>query len=377
MTFPTTLDLNAIVSYTVNVSPGFAAVPGFNELLILGPSIKIPVATRVYEFSSLSAMLSYGFLTSDPEYLAAAIYFAQSPAPSKVMIGRRDKTTSPIETVLQALTACRTASRNWYMAVCLEAAAADHLACAGFMESASPLSVYGFTTADANVILSSPSPTDICTALKALSYKRTIGQYSTQSLYAIAGILGYACGQNSGLANSAFTLKFKQEVGVTPEPMDVNALGIIEGKNCNLYVNYNSFYNFFEQGVMVNGWFFDRVINLDMLGTNIQLNVANLLYASDRVPQTEAGVSQIVSAIHDACEAAYTVGYLGPGTWRGPAVMNLNYGDALPRGYVIQPQRLSDQSSADKAARKAPPIYVCIVEAGAIHSLVVQVNVSV
>jgi len=375
MTYPNTLDLAAIVNYTVNVSPGVSPIPGFNELLIIGPTQKIPLATRVYEFTSLTDILAYGYQITDPEYIAAQLYFGQTPKPYKVMLGLK-YLTSPAETVIQAVTACRAKSHNWYMCMVTDATASDHLACAAYLEAASPLSVYVYTTADANVLLASPSPNDIATTLKGLLYKRTIGQYSTKEARAIAAIMGYACGQNSGLANSAFTLKFKNEVGVTAEPMDANTLAIIEGKNLNLYLNYNDFYNFFEQGVMANGWFFDRVVNLDMLGTNIQLNVANLLYSSAKVPQTEAGVHMIMSAVQQACETAFTVGYIGPGVWNGPTVLNLMDGDALPRGYSIQAQPLTEQSSADRALRKSPPIYVCITEAGAIHSLVVQVNVS-
>jgi hypothetical protein len=345
-------------------------------MLIIGPSTYIPVDTRVVSFESLEEMLEYGFSVTDAEYLAAQLYFGQTPQPNEVLIGRRDQTTSPAESCLEAVQACRAASRDWYIVMVTDADADDHLAIAAYVEASSVPSVYAYTTEDADVIEEDPSPADICDTLKGLNYKRTIGQYSTQDSNAIAAIMGYACGQNTGLAGSAFTLKFKQEVGVLVEPLTSGVRDIIEGKNCNVYVEYNDYYDFFEEGVMANGWFFDRLINLDMLCTNIQLNVANLLYSSTKVPQTEAGVLQLMNAVQDACESAYNVGYIGPGTWDGPTVLNLANGDALPKGYLVQAQPLNEQSAADRALRKSPPIYVCLIEAGAIHSLVVAVYVS-
>ena len=379
MTYPNTLDLSSIVSMTVSVSPGAAAAPSYNEMLIIGPSTLIPVATRVYEFASVEEMLTYGFLTTDVEYEAAVLYFGQTPKPASLWVGRVDKTTSPDETFLEAVQACRTASREWYIVSVVDPAItdADHLAIAAYVETATVKTVYAYTTSDAQVLEADPSPEDICTSLKALSYKRTIGQYSSQDAKAICAIMGYACGQNTGLASSAFTLKFKQEVGVATDDIDSGTLAIVEGKNCNIYVNYNDYYNFFEQGKMANGWFFDRVINLDMLCSDIQYNIANLLYSTAKVPQTESGMLQIINAINDACESAYNTGYIGAGTWRGSTVLTLEDDDILPRGYVVLAEKLADQSDADRALRKAPNIYVCIIEAGAIHSLVLQVVVSV
>jgi hypothetical protein len=49
----------------------------------------------------------------------------------------------------------------------------------------------------------------------------------------------------------------------------------------------------------------------------------------------------------------------------------------MPNGYVIQQDSLAAQSSADRALRKAPAFYVTIKEAGAVHSLTVQVLVDI
>jgi len=334
-------------------------------------------------YEDADSMLDDGFTTSSMEYEAAQIYFSQSPQPRKLWVGIKDGG----ETYEEAVIACRDASFDWYIVTCPDAVKADHETLSAWAESASPSSIYAFTTADADVISgATASPPGVFEYIKNLDYSRTIGQYSTNqggspvtypdNKYAIVAIMGYACGQNSGLAGSAFTLKFKQEVGIATEPLTTTQRGYIENNHGNLYLSYGNYYSFFEQGVMADGSFFDEKINLDMLVNNIQLSVADLLYGTPKVPQTEAGVTQIIRAINQACDQAVSVGFLGPGTWTGVDIMALKSGDTLPKGYMVQTQPLSEQSDADRQLRKSPSIYVAIKEAGAVHSVLIGVYVN-
>ena len=374
---PDTLNLNRIVDVDVYISPASAPRATFNQLLIIGTASIIPTVERLRQYSSVADMLEDGFTTNDPEYIAANIYFNQSPAPDVVWIGRQDVAASPVESCLDAVIACRDANYEWYTVMVCGSVYADHLEIASFIESATPTSIYAFTTSDSNVIeAAGASPTNIFEALKALSYSRTIGQYSTSSAYAIAAIMGYAMGANNGLRDSAFTLKFKGEVGVETESLSLTQVGYIEAQNGNVYLSYGNYYNVFEQGVMSNGYFFDEKINLDMLVNNLQLSVMDVLYQDPKVPQTEAGVTRLIQACQSACQEAVSVGFLAPGTWTGRNILDLKVGDTLPLGFAVMADSLANQSNADREARKAPPIYVCIKEAGAIHSVTIAVYVN-
>ena len=59
-------------------------------------------------------------------------------------------------------------------------------------------------------------------------------------------------------------------------------------------------------------------------------------------------------------------------------MVNVNYdiNDYLPDGYLALADSLETQSAADRAARKAPNIYLPIKLAGAIQSVVVSINVN-
>ena len=369
---PSTHSLDSIVNVQVLVSPLAAVRATFNQLLIVGSATVISTADRLKKYESLADMIDDGFVITDPEYIAAALYFGQTPQPLSVFIGRAD-VGGDDASFLAAVQDCRAKNFEWYTCMVCDAAKADHEAIAAYIESATPSSVYAFTTKDADV----PAGTagNVFADLKASGYKRTIGQYSTDNDYAIAAIMGYAMGQNSGLANSAFTLKFKPEVGVTAELLTTTEIATIKGNNGNVYLSYGNTYNWFVEGVMADGTFFDQIINRDMLANNIQLNVADLLNGSQKIPQTEAGVSQIINACNSACSQSASIGYIGPGTWTGPAVLNLKNGDALPSGYLTQAAALADQSQADRDARKSPSIYVAVKEAGAVHSVLIGVYI--
>ena len=376
----TTRSLDSIVDIQVLVSPLAAARSSFNQTLIIGNTNVISVSDRLKLYESAAEVLE-DFALTDPEYIAANIYFSQSPVPDKLWIGRQDSGSG--ETLVEALQACREASTEWYIAICLGAEYADHVACAAYIETATPSSVYAYTTSDADCLTGTASPPDIFTYLKSLGYSRSIGQYATtqtavypNNIYAIVAIMGYACGQNSGLANSAFTLKFKQETGIAVEPLTSTQINIIEGNYGNLYLDYADYYTIFEQGRMADGTFFDERINLDMFVNNLQLTIMDLLYQNPKIPQTDAGVTQLIQACNEACDEAVRIGFLGPGTWTGPNILNLKYGDPLPAGYLVQAEALSTQTQADREARKSVPLYIAIKESGAVHSVLVGVYVN-
>lgn len=376
-----TLNLYSIVDVQVLISPLSAPRSTFNQGLIIGSTDNISTVTRLKLYTTAAEVLDDGFIITDPEYIAASIYFSQSPMPDKLWIGRQD--TGAGESCVDALLACREKNVDWYMAVCLNAAYADHIACAAYAETATPPSIYGFTTSDPEVLTGLGSPPDIFTYLKSLNYKRSIGQYATtqsdvypNNIYAIVAIMGYAMGQNSGLANSAFTLKFKQEIGIATEPLVPTDINVVEGNYGNLYLSFGNYYSIFEQGKMTNGSFFDELINLDMLVNNMQLTIMDLLYQNPKIPQTDSGVTQLMQACNEACEESVRLGFLGPGTWTGVNVLNLKTGDALPRGYLVQAESLVNQPQADREARESVPLYVAIKESGAVHSVLIGVYVN-
>ncbi|UUZ80636.1 DUF3383 domain-containing protein [Paenibacillus sp. P26] len=365
-------DMSSIVDVTVTVSAASSSAPNFDMGLIVGTSSIITTADRTAVYTSPDAMKTAGWAGTEPEYLAAQLYFSQSPRPTSLVVGRWD---SAGETLTAALTACRQDNINWYgcyLAISGGATDQNITDAAAFIESTETASALFYDTEEAN-ILTATTP-NIMDTLKKANRRRSIGMYSTTA-YAGAALLGRAAGLNTGLANSAFTLAYKTLSGVTVDNLNTTQLDNIKKYNGNAYVNYGGRYDLFVKGVMANGTHFDEVLNLDQLVSQIQIAVMNLLTSVAKIPQTDDGVAMMGNAIVPVCESARIRGAIAPGIWKREPILNLNTGDALPTGYVVLAETIASQSVADIAARKAPPIYVPVKLAGAIEFVVIGVVV--
>lgn len=81
------LNVGRLVRVSVNLAPLAAARRGFGTLLIAGDSNVINGSERIRSYVDLESVAT-DFGTSAPEYLAASLYFGQSPRPQTLMIGR-------------------------------------------------------------------------------------------------------------------------------------------------------------------------------------------------------------------------------------------------------------------------------------------------
>ena len=313
-------------------------------------------------------MLDDGFANDSEEYLAAVKYFSASSQPTELYVGCWDS-----ETISQAVQACRDKNAEWCTVVVCGATDAELKTLAGNIEAMNPDT---FLIADFDDADCLSSATNIFSEMKALNYSKTLGIYSPNKDKG-AAIMGYAMGANSGLANSAYTLKFKRLVGVTVDDLtNTQVQTYIEANNGNVYINRGGSYDMLEQGKMCDGSFWDEQINLAKLANDIQLNVMDAFYQTPKIAQTEDDIRILYNAIASANEQARKIKFIHEGIWTKPNILNLKTGDTLPNGYVIQSESIDSQSQANRENRICPPIYNCIKLAGAIHSSVIQINVN-
>lgn len=366
-----TMPLTNIVNVSVQVSPLSAIANALNIGLIVGSSIVIPATTRTVQYASTAAMLTAGWAGTEPEYLAAQVYFSQSPRPVAVIIGRQDLTAT--ETVLAAVQACRIANANWYGLYVTGNVKADILAVAGFIETATPLAVFFYDTKDADILPATAG--NVMATLQTSTRHRTLGIYSNTT-YAAAAVMGYAMGANTSLLNSSYTLAYKTLPGVTPEPLTNANVAAILAYNGNVYTNYGSTYNLLVQGTMADGTYFDQILNIDVITVSIQTAIMNVLTTNPKVPYTDAGVAMLVNAVAGVCQVARNVGAIAPGVWTAAPILNLKTGDALSNGYLVLADTVANQSTANKSARIFPGIYTALKMAGAIEHVTIGVVVN-
>lgn len=466
-----TLPLSTVVDVVVLISPQAPATPTFNQALIVGTSTIIGSVTganpRLRRYTTLAQIATDGFSLTSPEYLAASLYFSQSPAPLYVWIGRQDLTaiaaltiavgqggtgwavgdlfnvvqggaslgegivltetagvvqtvgivagkqgtayaiangltttaitgvgiglqvdvTAVGETPLQAVQACRLASPNWYLVCALAAVDVDHIAIGTWAQAQTPQLVYFYTTSTAAALNGTVG--DPFSTLKAGTFSRAFGLYSTtqgglfpNNIYSQAAAMGVAMGLNTGLNGSYFTLKFKQLVGIAAENSTLSQSQItnLESRNANLYLSFANTFTWLEQGTVADGQFFDEILNLDMLGSDMQFSCVDLLVSNPAILQTNGGQTQILNAILGACARSAARGFISGGTWVGPNITGLNSillakGTSLPNGYTAVSDVYANQAQSDRDARKSMPVYVPIIESGAVHSILIGVFV--
>lgn len=278
------------------------------------------------------------------------------------------------EDALMSVVACRLANTDWYAVMHTSQLKADILAIAQYVETCTPHTAHFYTTSDVEVLNNTAG--NVFDVLKGLLYRRSIGMYSTTTANAIASIMGYAMGANNGTNNSAYTLAYKTMPGVVVESLTNTQVTNIKAYNGNLYLLRGGQYSVFEQGHVANGTSFDELINLDKLANDIQLAVMDALYQAPKIPQTEDGMTQLISAISGPCRTAVNIGFIAPGIWNGASILNLSKGDPLAEGFLIQADSINSQTQADRDARKAPYIYVAVKLAGAIEFVVIRVDVN-
>lgn len=487
----TGLSVDRVVKVAVNLQPLAAGRRNFGVLCIAGDSAVIDGLERLRSYTSIEGVAD-DFGTTDPEYLAALLYFSQSPKPSILYIARWVREDSPgllyggmatttmetwtaitdgsmslaidgdavaltsldfhsatnmngvasvintalgsdgdctwdgtkfiitsgtagadssvgyatsgasgtnvsalagltatlaydpvpgydAETPVQCAETMADVSGEWYglmFAASTMPTDDQSMAVAGFIEAASKARVFGYTVTDIRA-KSAVYASDLFTRLKALSYDRSIGQYSTSSPYAVASLLGRAFTVNFNANRSTITLKFKTEPGIVAETITETEATALAAKNANVFVNYDNDTAIVQEGKVASGAYFDEVHGLDWLQNAIQTECFNLLYQSKtKVPQTESGVGQIVSTIAKVCREAINNGLIAPGVWNADGFGQLAQGDYLPQGFYIYSQPIVDQAQSEREARKAPPIQVAAKLAGAVHFVDVAIDVN-
>jgi hypothetical protein len=267
--------------------------------------------------------------------------------------------------------------RSFYALMFADANVTDdqHLAVAAFVEGDGK-HAYGVTTTNSNA-LDSTVTTDLGSKLKGFLYKRTWIQFSSSDPYAIASLFGRLLTVNFDAANTALTLMWKQEPGVTAELLTETQGATLKAKRINVFAAYQNDAAILQYGQTPSGLFIDSVYNADWFRQRLQTDVFNLFYESPtKVPQTDAGDHEVYNVLTAACAAAVNNDYLGPGTWQSQGFGALKMNDFLDKGYYIFVPPIATQNQADRQARKSVPFQIAAKESGALHSANILVNVN-
>ncbi len=174
---------------------------------------------------------------------------------------------------------------------------------------------------------------------------------------------------------TAIDLMYKQLPGIAPEALTTNEANVLQSKRCNVFVQYDNDTSIVQYGTMAGPVFIDETYNIDAFQNYVQTAIYNVNYTSTtKIPQTDQGENQYVTAINQVCSQFVTNGVLAPGQWNAPGFGQLQEGQFLKLGYYTYAQPVALQSESDRAARKSVPITTAAKFAGSTDTVDLQVN---
>ena len=188
----------------------------------------------------------------------------------------------------------------------------------------------------------------------------------------VASALSRALSVNWAGTNTANTLNLKQLATIQPDlNLNQTYYGQAKQYGVDLYGStqgYSCYYSF------DNGAYVDEIVMNMFLKSKLEVGIFNALATTNtKVPQTEAGVSVIKTAIQNILIQGVRNGYIAPGKWNS---LSNRFGDledfdanVLQHGYYVYSIPVSQQSQADREARKSPLIQIAVKRAGSIHSV--------
>lgn len=194
----------------------------------------------------------------------------------------------------------------------------------------------------------------------------------------IWGYAGRALSTNFSAVNTASSMHLKSISGVSSDSgMTQTLLDSAKAVGADVYVNIAGLSCTMSHGA---NEFFDDRYNLNWIIGALEVAGFNYLrQTATKIPQTELGMDGLKGAYRRVCAQAVSNGYIAAGTWTGadtfgnPEDFRRNISDF---GYYIYSTPIAEQSTADRALRKAPVIQIALKYAGAIHSSDVIVNIN-
>ena len=215
---------------------------------------------------------------------------------------------------------------------------------------------------------------DLGSVLKATGNRRAVALYHDNIVrYPDVSILAYMLSVNYQIQDSTVTAKFKQLPGIETVNLTESQWTALRAKGYNTYTSIGNSARTYREGTTEDtGWYMDTVINLDNFVEDLSVNVFNVFLRNKKISYTRKGQMLLVDACKDTGNQ-----YIYNSTFadREEADTTKKSGFTIIPAVQVIPTPISNMSIADRALRIGPPIEMIVQEAGAIHSIAVNVEV--
>lgn len=203
--------------------------------------------------------------------------------------------------------------------------------------------------------------------------KTSVMYHNNPQVYPDVSYAALALSVNYALENSTLTMKFKQLTGIETVPLTETQLSSLKARRINTYVSMGNSSYVVREGVQsADSWFTDSHVNLSNYKEELQVEVFNVFMRNKKVKYTSAGQDLLVSAA-----AKINNRYIRNGTFadREEETTDNETGYTTLPACTITPAPIYGATTSERANRVAPPIAIVAYEAGAFHSVAIDVTV--
>lgn len=203
--------------------------------------------------------------------------------------------------------------------------------------------------------------------------KTSVMYHNNPQVYPDVSYAALALSVNYALENSTLTMKFKQLTGIETVPLTETQLSSLKARRINTYVSMGNSSSVVREGVQsADSWFTDSHVNLSNYKEELQVEVFNVFMRNKKVKYTSAGQDLLVSAA-----AKINNRYIRNGTFadREEETTDNETGYTTLPACTIAPAPIYSATTSERANRVAPPIAIVAYEAGAFHSVAIDVTV--
>ena len=203
--------------------------------------------------------------------------------------------------------------------------------------------------------------------------KTSVMYHNNPLVYPDVSYAALALSVNYALENSTLTMKFKQLTGIETVPLTETQLSSLKARRINTYVSMGNSSSVVREGVQsADSWFTDSHVNLSNYKEELQVEVFNVFIRNKKVKYTSAGQDLLVSAA-----AKINNRYIRNGTFadREEETTDNETGYTTLPACTITPAPIYSATTSERANRVAPPIAIVAYEAGAFHSVAIDVTV--
>lgn len=203
--------------------------------------------------------------------------------------------------------------------------------------------------------------------------KTSVMYHNNPQVYPDVSYAALALSVNYALENSTLTMKFKHLTGIETIPLTETQLSSLKARRINTYVSMGNSSSVVREGVQsADSWFTDSHVNLSNYKEELQVEVFNVFMRNKKVKYTSAGQDLLVSAA-----AKINNRYIRNGTFadREEETTDNETGYTTLPACTITPAPIYSATTSERANRVAPPIAIVAYEAGAFHSVAIDVTV--